>query len=332
MTPWNLKRPPKEELERLYVKEGLSVSEIAKLYNVSQYAVRRWLKKYSIPTDSKRKPRNWRENISKSVKELWKDPQYRESMLRYRFKKGHIPWNKKNLDVQLIKKLNEMEHEEKEIAELLGVDRHTVRRACKEAGIQLKIYRKKRRIRPNLNPSPSLAYLLGALKGDGNVYSNGVRNIVQLKVKAYSFAYNVYIAMKNIGLRPRLKQSKDKNGKQMWLTYAFSKEFCKWYKTLTYEDLERIAMEYPLDFLRGFYEAEGCRHYNKHGSLRIAIANKNAGLIDICRKILERLGYECSIHERRKQNHYWYELHILGTTEEKKKFLTLLNPCIKGVS
>ena len=186
-------------------------------------------------------------------------------------------------------------------------------------------------MKPDLTPSPHLAYLLGALLGDGTVFSKGLRNIVSLKVNKYPFAYNVYEAMKSIGLRPTLRQSKNNHNGTMWLTCATSINFCKWYKSLTPEDIESIAKEYPLDFLRGFYEAEGNRYYDKHGVLYIKISNKNARLLDICAKTLGRLGYQCRIYKQSKQNYYWYVLYVFGTTEEKKRFLNMLSPCIKGV-
>lgn len=110
-TPWNLKRPPKEELETLYAEEKLSTSEIAEIYNVDRDTVKRWLDYYGIPADPKRRRRTWRENISKAVIALWKDPQYKERMRKRGFPKGHVPWNKgkrNTISDEGIKKLREI--------------------------------------------------------------------------------------------------------------------------------------------------------------------------------------------------------------------------------
>jgi intein-encoded DNA endonuclease-like protein len=252
----------------------------------------------------------------------------------YGFKKGNIPWNKKNLNVQLIKELNDKGCTEKEIAKILNVDRHTVRRVCRENGVKLKIYRFDKRVKPDLSSSPHLAYLLGALLGDGNVFSKGTRNIASLKVSEYRFAYNVCEAMKTIGLRPRLRQSKNNyNGNMMWLTYAISKNFCGWYKSLTYADIKKIAVKHPKDFLRGFYESEGCAHLRQKRRLSVTFANDDLNLIEIAKDCLAVLGYKCSIHTSRKGNYApTYHLYVMGTTDEKFELLHMINPCIKNPS
>jgi len=51
--PWNkIPIPPKEELERLYWREGFSTVAIAKKYGVCHKTVRKWLKFYQIPVRS----------------------------------------------------------------------------------------------------------------------------------------------------------------------------------------------------------------------------------------------------------------------------------------
>jgi intein-encoded DNA endonuclease-like protein len=250
----------------------------------------------------------------------------------YGFKKGHIPWNKKNLNVQLIKELNDKGYTEEEIAKTLKVDRKTLRRICREANINLKVYHYGRRVKPDLTSSPHLAYLLGALLGDGCVFNKGSCNIVSLKVNEYQFAYNVYEAMKRIGLRPRLRQSRNNNnGKMMWLTCAISKNFCNWYKSLTPEDIEKIAVKYPKDFLRGFYEAEGCAYLRQKKGLSVTFSNNNLNLIEIAKECLAVLGYRCSVYTSRKGNYApTYHLYVMGTTEEKLELLRTINPCIKN--
>lgn len=47
-----LPTPPKEELEELYWKQGLSTVKIAKKFNVCHKTIRKWLKHYNIPLRS----------------------------------------------------------------------------------------------------------------------------------------------------------------------------------------------------------------------------------------------------------------------------------------
>jgi DNA-binding transcriptional regulator YiaG len=80
LKPWNFKRPSKDELLKLYNDEKLSTSEIAEIYGVHGYTVKRWLNHYEIPTDPKRRRRTWKDNVRKSVSELWKNPEYLKHM------------------------------------------------------------------------------------------------------------------------------------------------------------------------------------------------------------------------------------------------------------
>jgi len=236
--------------------------------------------------------------------------------------------NGKVIDIKKALSLNNQKLPMKEIARIMGVNRHTLRKYLRKMGLKLKKYNPSKRIKPKLEPSPTLAYLLGALKGDGSalLFKNG-RGFISLTVKDEVFARKVYETMKAIGLRPRLKKHEKK---KMWEARAFSISFVEWYKSLSYQDICDIAKKYPLDFLRGFYEAEGTA-YKVKNTIHIRIANKDLQLIKICEKLLRQLGYQCSLYRRRKGNHYWYDLYVLGSSSEKVKLLELLNPCIKRV-
>jgi DNA-binding transcriptional regulator YiaG len=109
--PSNLKRLPRDELEKLYIEEKLSTSEIGEIYHVHHNTVKHWLDYYGIPTDPKRKRKTWREKVSRALIELWKDPQYKERMRKRGFQKGHVPWNKgkrHSISDEGIKKLREI--------------------------------------------------------------------------------------------------------------------------------------------------------------------------------------------------------------------------------
>lgn len=55
-TRWGcLKRLKKDEVERIYWKEGMTIKEIAKQFGCSSTAVQRWMKKWGIPRRSRRR-------------------------------------------------------------------------------------------------------------------------------------------------------------------------------------------------------------------------------------------------------------------------------------
>lgn len=79
-------------------------------------------------------------------------------------------------------------------------------------------------------PSPSLSYLLGALKGDGTVGCWDSRHYV-LRLSAYDkdFAENTAEAMRTI-INPswgKIKPFQINDGR--WVAQAFCKDFVLWY-------------------------------------------------------------------------------------------------------
>ena len=189
-------------------------------------------------------------------------------------------------------------------------------------------------IKPNLQVSGTLAYIVAVLLGDGYLrirkYADWFRYDVCLKVKDKAFAESFARALEKIGLHPHIRCRKDSG---QYLVTATSVEFFKWFKGLDYEDIKKIASEYPVDFLRGFFESEGSISKHRQGGkcyYQVVIGNTDKKLISLVREIIEKLGYRTSLHIL-NQGKYKpeYQLLVLGNVLEKAKFVNLIKPSIR---
>jgi len=122
-------------------------------------------------------------------------------------------------------------------------------------------------LEPKLSSSSTLAYLLGTILGDGCLTRSWAGRGYNYRVivcagKSKRFAEYVKLALKQIGLNPWIYVTSEGEIK----VYACSKAFYEWIKKAKGNKaiISKLAFEYPADFLRGLYEAEGglgfCRH------------------------------------------------------------------------
>jgi intein-encoded DNA endonuclease-like protein len=187
---------------------------------------------------------------------------------------------------------------------------------------------------PNLAPSPDLAYVVGALLGDGWI-TKGRCNRKFWLCQAESrreFVEEFAKAARRIGLRVCLvkvrKRGKEKQD-QIWAG-GCSAKFVEWFSKLTPQDLEKmfVKREEILAFLRGFYEAEG--YVDKRGI--VFICNTNKELMDLVYRWIVQLGFHPTMrmYENRgnggKRPIY---LVVLNRRDEARKFLGEITPCIK---
>jgi len=190
---------------------------------------------------------------------------------------------------------------------------------------------------PNLGSSPELAYVLGVIDGDGSV---GGYNRIELEVKDKVFAKAFAGALKAIELRANIikndRQNKDpKRRHHYWFCYANSVVFVDWYNGLTQEQREKIAKQYPLEYLRGFYESEGTYFINTSGGVNIFFSNFDYDLLLMVQKLLTLIGLKSKIYENERKTCFaeqgvtLYTLRLLGSVEEKHEFIRKLKPCIK---
>lgn len=205
------------------------------------------------------------------------------------------------------------------------------------------------KIKPNLEINENLAYLLGAIKGDGNVSNNKKYfNINMTKSggswhKQYRFCFynqnfdflrNIYHSMKDIGLRPTIK-----NEAKVIAISACSKIMWEWYQELNLTKLELMLkqnMEYILAFLRGFYEAEGSYYYET-GIYKpfVSIINCNFELISLINKLIFELGFSPKLYKIKRgrtafKKGYFYLIHI-KKKNDAERFIEKIKPNIKNI-
>lgn len=191
---------------------------------------------------------------------------------------------------------------------------------------------------PDLTPTPILAYILGVLYGDGLVgkYPNTPRGFhyrIRLKVIDNEFIHSFKLAIEKIDLHSSRIYVEKSSGS--YLVQTHSKPFYEWFKKLTWNQVYGFlqTIEMKREFIRGFYESEGCMfrhdpHLKNSKSWSIEMDNSKFGLIMLVQRILNDLGFFFLFRTRTKPPRYqWYTLR-LNKQEDAKRFLTEINPCI----
>jgi len=189
---------------------------------------------------------------------------------------------------------------------------------------------------PKINPA--LSYILGVLVGDG--YCNGYRLGLHTTSKkmAQSFAgslaeitgypRNVYkYPVTSKRPRPRFRVSTTRS-EILSCLLPYVEDMLK---------IREVALECPLDFLRGFYESEGCLSIPKRtGKPRIIFTNTKQGLVNLVLEVLQVVGFSPTVNVQRFKKwhgHYGskpvYRIHLLRE-KEVHEFLRLTEPSIKG--
>lgn len=183
--------------------------------------------------------------------------------------------------------------------------------------------------RKNFKPvfNESMAYIIGVILGDGNVE----HYIVRLRTTTLPFNRSFAKALKRIGVNSKTVYA---SPREKWNTYVCSVEFATWLKNLTLKKIEEIVTSDKksiIAFIKGLYESEGSakRWYRV---VYISISNSNRKLIKLLDKLVTIIGFKTSIRKSfdKRYNSYMYHLHLLGSSQEKLKFLKLTKPCIKS--
>jgi hypothetical protein len=188
-------------------------------------------------------------------------------------------------------------------------------------------------IKPRLVITPDLAYILGVLKGDGCVYEHRRGADIKLVTKDYVFAKSFAEALTRIGLSPRiyLESNKHSLGRGVYFRVeASSKAFYIWYKSLSLKDIEDMLTNQELvaSFIRGFYESEGSYNKSEH---YIHIYNTDMELIEMCQRLLQKLGLNFNIYVKKHNVRSNKPLYVLykKSKKEVQKFFEIVKPCIK---
>ena len=293
----------KELFKDLYLNKKLSTSKIANLYKCNPETVRRYLIKLKIP----------RRKIHQRIYKISKKEIYRL-------------YNKERKSTL-------------EIAKLYGCSQWTIWSLLNKYNIEARDandYHKWKappnQIKPTLDITPNLSYIIAVILGDGWIYKRGYCYFVCLQATDKIFCYKFKESLNKIGLKPSMFKRKN-----CWRVIASSKIFYEWFESLKDKDIEEIAKKYPIEFIRGFYESEGnfsiykSKKYNFISST-ITILNTNKEYINLIKELLEYLNFHPTLHKRNNKYGYGYKpIWALSIARklEVKRFLELIKPCIK---
>lgn len=190
----------------------------------------------------------------------------------------------------------------------------------------------------NLAPTAHFTYLLGALLGDGTVGQKKRHWRVVLNVTDKEFAEAFAKALHSIGIRAPIvheymRPSLHSNANTKFYNCGIGcKKFAQWYDQLSIEKLSCLLdnREKILAFLRGFYDSEGNLYQNSRGSVYIKMTNTKKELLDYIFYLIEALGYNSKVSpgKQLKSGKKIFDIHILGSSEQKLDFLRELAPNI----
>ena len=187
-----------------------------------------------------------------------------------------------------------------------------------------------RNIKVDWSKKECIAYVLGALWGDGNIeYYYSKRSVyrVVLKVKNKNFARRFFNELKNINLNPHI----GRQGEGLWKVQVCSKEFVTYLKLLRIskakEELrgERVKSA----FLAGLFDAEGSVRPAK-GTLQLRIFNTDRELIDLASRLSKELGFNLTRSERKLPSGKTYFTLSLCNKQNVNSFLGKISPA-RGV-
>lgn len=146
----------------------------------------------------------------------------------------------------------------------------------------------------SLEASPSLAYLAGAILGDGYIYKkkNGVGYFVGFNAKDYEFIRSVQDAFVSvIGKRPKARLRR--NGKSYIYGMLVSNKTLYTFLSQPLKSLVERLKPYECEFVRGFYDAEGSfstlqrrRKKWQRVERHVSFYNTNRELIECIRDLL----------------------------------------------
>lgn len=207
-------------------------------------------------------------------------------------------------------------------------------------------------IQPNLDPSPELAYALGVICGDGWVAkhrhkSNGGHEYgIYLKVTDETFAKEFHKTLGRLGLHPRTRlfSPEREKRKAVYKVVAYSVNFYRQYIDGGSDWIRYIAQQFPVDFLRGFYESEGSlkkiARWDRRSPLkfrlaysyRLAVSNTNKELLELTEELLSNQGIRLKLWGPYYKGEKAKPLYHLSTNKQSdiSHFLEVVKPCIRN--
>ena len=296
-------RIDEETLQQLYVNQRLSLQKISNLLSRSTESIRHDMMLYGVPrrTQPSRLP-------AKFLMKLY--------------------LKEKLSTLEIAKRTDRSKHAIRRALIYYNIPR---RSACEARKLAYESGRAKSN-EVDLSMNETLSYILGVLYGDGFVYSHASRYELGLRARNKLFVEAFSKAVKKLGLKTHVyyRDSCRSDKKPIFSSVFYSIKIYKWFKNLTLLKLERLLTkeEYITSFLRGFYESEGSL-----GERMLEMSNTRHDLILLIQRLLAKLEFRSHIYKRNDRlykNGVIYRIYLLGGKKELKRFLLLVNPCIKN--
>ncbi len=209
---------------------------------------------------------------------------------------------------------------------------------------RLRNLRERNLIRPNLEMTQDLAYILGVIEGDGYVTKFRGKYRIGLNVTDKNFANSFIKSLRSIGLNPSYFEINPSNGYgklKQHVVSSYSKIFVLWYKKLNLNDLKSLLKEekHVIAFIKGFYEAEGSFYIRKsdYKYVSIRMFNTNKELLNLIKNLGIKIGFNFNLNGPYQNNHSTFnknpkQMYNLSTAVKSDvfKFMDLIKPCIKN--
>ena len=143
------------------------------------------------------------------------------------------------------------------------------------------------------------------LFGDGNLnFKKSGRSYkyrIRLKVVDREFAEKFKRCLEALGLKPSIRLERDRSRCDRWCVEANSRVLYE-FLSQSKEKLFEIARIYPVEFLRGFFDSEGCVYLDiNRKKLTIRAGNYDLELLQFVQKLLELLNIHSKIYLQAKK-------------------------------
>jgi len=188
-------------------------------------------------------------------------------------------------------------------------------------------------------PSPEFSFLIGSFLGDGwkvkiknrkSGYDYRIRFAVTDRDFAQSFseAAKLVLNKKEVKIHTRLRKGR----KPIYSITVSSKVLFEFFN-LPLTEILKVALIYPIHFLRGFFDAEGYVAIDKKKNrkrIRIGVSNSNLELLEVIREVLNNLGIENRLEtdtDREGYKKVWKV--VISKKESLLKFKKIVNFTIK---
>jgi len=179
---------------------------------------------------------------------------------------------------------------------------------------------------PNLEPSRFLSYVAGAFLGDGGLIRSAQHHYeLRFRVRDHEFAEYFSACLSKVLGKSKTPRT-DKNGffvVRVWSRLLF--EFLS-----SWDSIRETAKQYPLEFIRGFADAEGSPTVSVDRSRRVlgvcvVMVNTNRMLLDFVGSLLRaKFATRSRAFLERKHHRMWSKLpcyHLtIGRREDQRRF------------